>query len=204
MTVTEDKFCGYCGKKGHNDTECWKKHPELRPTSKGNGDDGKNSSKAKKKGPCWICGGHHQKKECPRYKGKYDNNEQSINGLFMGVIMIKEDVCKVDENNEDQEGKDVFIGAIQCDKKNSSITSRRFLADSGSMTHAICDESVELENEVISNDRVQGFNGSAVCISSKGDLTVKDNSTGCVIELKNARKSKKIKKNNCKYWTATE
>ncbi len=63
------------------------------------------------------------------------------------------------------------------------------------MTHAICDESIELENEVISNDRVQGFNGSAVCVTSKGDLKVKDNSTGCVIELKNARKSKKIKKN---------
>ena len=71
----------------------------------------------------------------------------------------------------------------------------RFLADSGSMTRAICNESIELENEVISNDRVQGFNGSAVCITSKGDLTVKDNLTGCVIELKNARKSKKIKKN---------
>ena len=109
--------------------------------------------------------------------------------------MIKEDVCKVDENHEDQEEKDVFVGAIQCDKNNLSITSRRFLADSGSMTHAICDESVKLENEVISNDRVQGFNGSAVCIASKGDLTVKDNSTGCVIKLKNARKSKKIKKN---------
>ena len=32
-----------------------------------------------------------------------------------------------------------------------------------------------------------------MCITSKGDLTVKDNSTGCVIQLKNARKSKKIK-----------
>ena len=63
------------------------------------------------------------------------------------------------------------------------------------MTHAICDESIELVNEIISNDRVQGFNGSAVCITSKGDLKVKGNSTGCVIELKNARKSKKIKKN---------
>jgi len=121
MTVTEDKFCGYCGKKGHNETQCWKKHPELRPTSKGNGDDGKNSSKAKKKGPCWICGGHYQKKECPRYKGKYDNNEQGINGLFMGIIMIKEDVCKVDENNEDQEVKDVFVGTIECEKKNLSL-----------------------------------------------------------------------------------
>jgi len=63
------------------------------------------------------------------------------------------------------------------------------------MTHAICDESIELENEVISNDKVQGFNGSAVCITSKGDLKVKDTSTGCVVELKNARKLKDIKKN---------
>jgi len=34
-----------------------------------------------------------------------------------------------------------------------------------------------------------------VCITSKGDLKVKDTSTGCVVELKNARKSKDIKKN---------
>ena len=34
-----------------------------------------------------------------------------------------------------------------------------------------------------------------MCITSKGDLKVKDTSTGCVVELKNARKSKDIKKN---------
>ena len=108
--------------------------------------------------------------------------------------MITEDVCAVCADNEDQEGRDVFVGTIECDKKNLSLKSWRFLADSGSMTHAICDESIELENEVISNDKVQGFNGSAVCITSKGDLKVKDTSTGCVVELKNARKSKDIKK----------
>ena len=62
------------------------------------------------------------------------------------------------------------------------------------MTHAICEESIELENEDISSGRVQGFNGSAVYITSKGDLTLKDNSTSCVLELKNPRQSKKIKK----------
>ena len=46
---------------------------------------------------------------------------------------------------------------FECDKKDLSITSRRFLADSGSMTHAFYDEIIELENKVISNDRVQGF-----------------------------------------------
>ena len=57
--------------------------------------------------------------------------------------MITEDVCAVCADNEDQEGRDVFVGTIECDKKNLSLKSRRFLADSGSMTHAICDESIE-------------------------------------------------------------
>jgi len=198
MNVTDDKSCGYCGRKGHNEVQCWKKHPELSPKPKGNGDgSNSNSYYKKKKGPCWICGGPHQKKECPKYKGNEEggNNEDSINGLFMGVIMITEDVCAVCADNEDQEGRDVFIGAIECAKMNLSLKSKRFLADSGSMTHTICDESIELENEVITNDKVQGFNGSAVYIKSKGYLKVKDTSTDCVVELKKARKSNAIKKN---------
>lgn len=191
MNVTDVKVCGHCGKKGHTDVQCWKKHPELRPKSKGNGDGGK-----KKKGPCWICGGPHQKKECSKYKGNKEggnNNEDSINGLFMGVTMIKSDFCA--ECTGKYHKEDISISAIECKKANSSVKSQRFLADSGSMTHAISDESIELENEVSTNDKVQGFNGSAVYIKSKGDLKVKDTSTGCVVELKNARKSSAIKKN---------
>mmetsp|Transcript_19166 Transcript_19166/g.24861 ORF Transcript_19166/g.24861 Transcript_19166/m.24861 type:complete len:103 (+) Transcript_19166:1094-1402(+) len=102
--------------------------------------------------------------------------------------MTTEDVCAVCADNEDQEGRDIFVGAIECDKTNLSLKSRRFLADSGSMAYATCDESIELENEVTSNEKVRGFNGSAVCIKSKEDLKVKDTSTSCVVELKNARK----------------
>ena len=191
MNVTDVKVCGHCGKKGHTDVQCWKKHPELRPKSKGNGDGGK-----KKMGPCWICGGPHQKKECSKYKGNKEggnNNEDSINRLFMGVTMIKSDFCA--ECTGKYHKEDISISAIECKKANPSVKSQRFLADSGSMTHAISDESIELENEVSTNDKVQGFNGSAVYIKSKGDLKVKDTSTGCVVELKNARKSSAIKKN---------
>jgi len=125
MNVTDDKFCGYCGKKGHNETQCWKEHPELRPKNKGNRVGGNSNSNYKNKGPCWICGGPHQKKECPKYKGNKEgnNNENSINGLFMGVIMITKDVCAVCADNEDQEGRDVFVGTIECDKKNLSLKS---------------------------------------------------------------------------------
>jgi len=170
MNVTNDKSCGYCGKKGHNEAQCWKKHPELRPKSKGNG-DGSNSNDKKNKGPCWICGGAHKKKEYPRYKG----NKSDVND---GSIIL--DRLKKNNENSNHENK---------------VQSLRFQADSDSMTHAICDDSIELENEEKTNDKVRGFDGSVVYIKTKGNLKVKYTSTNSTMELKNVMKSKLIKKN---------
>ena len=60
--------------------------------------------------------------------------------------------------------EDICIGAIECTKANLLVMSQRFLADSGSMTHVICNESIKLENEVTTNNKVQGFNGSVLYI----------------------------------------
>ena len=70
-----------------------------------------------------------------------------------------------------------------------------FLADTGSMIHAICDENIELDNEIATNDKVQGFDGSAVYIKLKGNIKIKDVTTKSSVVLKNARKSNDIKKN---------
>jgi hypothetical protein len=198
MNVTNDMVCSHCGRKGHTEVQCWKKHPELRPKPKPKGNG--NGGKEKKQGPCWICGGPHQKKQCPKYKGNKEggnnsNNDESINGLFMGVTTITgKDFCIECTGNKDRE-ESIKTNAIECSEGNIGSKNQRFLADSGSMTHAICDESIKLDNEITTNDKVQGFNGSAVYIKSKGNLSVKDISTGSVVELKNARKSSAIKKN---------
>ena len=51
------KKCTYCGKEGHEEHECWKKHGKF------------NSSKSDKKRKCWICGStDHVKKSALKEK----------------------------------------------------------------------------------------------------------------------------------------
>ena len=58
--------CSHCGK-NHPEENCWFKYPHLRPKGKNKGNQNKGNS-LEKKGPCWICGGDHQKKDCPKNK----------------------------------------------------------------------------------------------------------------------------------------
>jgi len=92
----------------------------------------------------------------------------------MGVTFIPDGLK---ENNKDSNHE-------------SKVLSLLFLADSGPMTHAICDDSIELENEEKTNDKVRGFDGSVVYINTKGYQKVKDVSTGSALEFKNVVKSK--------------
>ena len=60
------KKCTYCGKEGHEEHECWKKHGKF------------NSSLSDKKRKCWICGStDHVKKDCPKKKKKSGSNESN-------------------------------------------------------------------------------------------------------------------------------
>jgi len=67
--------CGFCGRKGHTENKCWKKHGKPE--------------KEKYIPRCWIYGStEHVKKECPKNKknrGNADavNNETSMNGIFL-------------------------------------------------------------------------------------------------------------------------
>ncbi len=81
-TVAE---CSYCGKRGHDDRNCWNKHPEKRPTT---------SSCKSKRVPrsnsikCWRCGKlGHTKINCDKKNGSNndgiiatlnENNERNI------------------------------------------------------------------------------------------------------------------------------
>ncbi len=71
--------CGFCGRKGHSENKCWKKHGKPE--------------KEKYVPRCWICGStEHLKKECPEYKknrgnGDAVNNETSMNGIFLGMAL---------------------------------------------------------------------------------------------------------------------
>lgn len=56
--------CNYCGKWGHRASEC-------RSKGKGYfGNKGYDKGKGKGKGPCWVCGGPHMQRDCPKGKGK--------------------------------------------------------------------------------------------------------------------------------------
>ena len=184
MSMSTVPVCSHCNKKGHTEAQCWLKHPELKPSkyskSKSEKSDGGKDG-GKKLGPCWICGGPHRKKQCPKYQAKKDDaKEDSVNGLFLGMTTISNQVCM-------QVTKET-----QVEDKKKGIT---FLADTGSMTHAICDDGIVLEKEKNTLEKVQGFDGTGVLIKKKGDLTLKDRSTGCLVKLTNTRKSNFIKKN---------
>ena len=72
--------CKFCGKKGHLESKCWKKH--------GKPDNEKFLRK------CWVCGStEHVKKDCPKHKKKGDNGDavgsdaSSMNGIFLGMAL---------------------------------------------------------------------------------------------------------------------
>ena len=180
MSMNTVPVCSHCNKKGHKEAQCWIKHPELRPVKQSKSRSEKSEG-GKKLGPCWNCGGPHRKKQCPQYQSNQQgSNQDSINGLFMGMTSVSEQVCMP------------VTKEVQVQDEKKDIT---FLADTGSMTHAICDDSIVLENEKDTLEKVQGFDGTAVFIKKKGDLTLKDSSTGCHVKLTSTRKSEYIKKN---------
>ena len=182
--------CTYCGKPGHTESQCWKKNPELKPRPKNNNNNNNNRN-GKKLGPCWICGGDHLKKNCPQRNNNNNNNgngdNSAINGMFIGMVCTK---CEPEiEENE------IWIGNVESGADEEASQASRYLADSGSQTHAICDENIEFENKSQVNEKVQGFDGSSVIIKEKGDLTLRDLSTGSAVTLKGVRKSSAIRKN---------
>jgi len=61
-------ICGHCGKPGHAEEKCWKKHGKP----KGDWKDNKQGTGRRTK-RCWLCGGDHSKIECPKYKGNKGN-----------------------------------------------------------------------------------------------------------------------------------
>jgi len=71
--------CGFCGRKGHSENKCWKKHGKPE--------------KEKYVPRCWICRStEHVKKKCPKNKknrsnGDAVNNETSMNGIFLGMAL---------------------------------------------------------------------------------------------------------------------
>ena len=79
MVARSNNKCKHCGK-AHASDKCWKKFAHLRPKNN------KGSLNSKKKMVCWICGGDHPKKECPKYKGNKESKESAMNGVFIGSV----------------------------------------------------------------------------------------------------------------------
>ena len=100
-TFVTEKFkgtCNYCKKPSHKFADCWKHQADLK--KKGNNGDNDNSKKPVK---CWICGGPHPKKQCPKYKGN-KNNSNEMNHMFEEGMLLctpikKEEEPKVKELN---------------------------------------------------------------------------------------------------------
>ena len=67
----------------------------------------KDKGKERKKGPCWICGGDHFKKECPNRNRKDDNGSNGSNIKLLGnsANTIEEDdnyAFTVEETSDDE------------------------------------------------------------------------------------------------------
>ena len=76
-TNSGGKVCTFCGKQGHLESQCWKKH----------GKPSKFKSDGKDPRRCWICGSaDHVKKDCPKKKKKTEETA-SMNGVFMGMAL---------------------------------------------------------------------------------------------------------------------
>ena len=116
-----------------------------------------------------------------------------MNGVFLGVTNLETDV-EIGVKTVQSQASDVH-DSIENRSNEIKGKSALYLLDSGSQTHALCDESIQFENEVEVNNRITGFNGSTVLIKNKGDVTLKDISTGSMVTLIGARKSSFIKKN---------
>jgi hypothetical protein len=77
LNTNTGKVCTFCSKKGHLESQCWKKH----------GKPSKTKSDGRK---CWICEStDHVKKDCPKKKNKTEETT-SMNGVFMGMALCGE------------------------------------------------------------------------------------------------------------------
>jgi hypothetical protein len=124
--------CNYCGIAGHEEVDCRKKKREAKGQS-GNS-DGKNYG-GKKKMECWLCGGDHTKKECPKYNTKKPNIVNSIfTELFMCDHMYKKSSPKPTIYKEalmheiyyseiEQEGIDMVTGTTEAIKEENDATN---------------------------------------------------------------------------------
>ena len=50
-----DRTCSYCSKSGHNEENCWSKHPNKKPQSNGNNNSANSSKGARSKQKCTYC-----------------------------------------------------------------------------------------------------------------------------------------------------
>ena len=83
--------CNYCQKSGHKWKDCFKrkndiKNGKLKEESSSNTDSGEKGSRK-----CWLCGGNHFKKECPKYKKGGNNGEvNALNHVFGEGLFVCE------------------------------------------------------------------------------------------------------------------
>lgn len=83
----------------------------------------KSKGKEKKKGPCWICGGEHLKKDCPKRKDKKEEGSKKDQSTSANVTT---------EGGDDDESFAVDVEEVG---KASQSTARIKIFDSGSSRH---------------------------------------------------------------------
>jgi hypothetical protein len=185
----EIPVCTHCGKKGHSDAKCWKKHGKPEKTGSGAG-SGKSYDKSTFK--CYKCGGPHMKRDCPKM-GRGDKDDkggsEGINGLFINVMMCEEITDQIEHKVEIQdEAEELSINAI-AKKMNCAGALKgdddviEFLGDTGAQMHCMVKDPGTMWNEKKLGSSATFGNDSKAVIKKKGDLNV-ITETGMGMELK--------------------
>ena len=199
--------CIHCGKK-HPSEKCWKKFPHLRPQNKaksnygGHKDGGDKSKRA-----CWICGGDHLKKDCPKRdenKSNEGSKASSAHAMFIGSIEEESDYSEYSTSEDSWcEVEQNFVGTVQYEQLYDDSASQALmsfhlqtnessdgylqcLGDTGAQMHVLKSD-VNMTNELVNrNSKIIGCTGTESPVLKQGDVVL-GTRNGDDLKLNNVR-----------------
>jgi hypothetical protein len=166
--------CSFCSKTGHEESTCWKAHPELRPkreNTKGNarsqngrsenqgqGNSRKNSQVAKGV-KCYCCGGKgHKQDVCP---SKSSNQEKDAKGVEMKSLKTEDDA---EDSHEPEDGAQEPKDDPELLNMNDQVSGEGGILsvqlDSGAQRHATGNRELLVKVRQVPEVNFSGFKDS--------------------------------------------